>query len=365
MGSKRPRIALLINLLAPYRVCVYDEIAKEADLRVFLSGSESNRTNWHNLADGKAWTAKRAWGFTLTLNRRKAGEVFDKRFLHITPGFFWELVKCRPDAVISIEMGFRSLAALLYGTLFRRPVWIWWGGTLHTEQDVGGFKRRMRGWIARWATRWISYGQTSTEYLESLGVPRERILQIQNCVDHRRFSPDALPRFTGLTQPVLLHVGQLIARKGLSALVDAAAQLESEGEKFTLLLVGGGPDRDALEVQAREAGLTQIRFEPPISPAEMPGVYTSADVLVFPTREDVWGLVANEAILCGVPVLCSKWAGCAPEVVPPENIFEPGDPDEFVAALRRAVRGEIAAADPARLVPFETVAQRILDGVRA
>lgn len=278
--AKRLKIALLINLLAPYRVPVYDEIAKRADLSVFLSGSESNRTNWHNLADGKAWTAKRAWGFTITRNRRKNGEVFDRRFIHITPGFFWELVKARPDAVISIEMGFRSLAALTYGALFRRPVWIWWGGTLHTEQDVGGFKRRMRSWIAKWAKHWISYGQTSTEYLESLGVPRSRILQIQNCVDHRRFSPDVPPRFVDFERPVILHVGQLIARKGLAALIDAASELQREGLRFTLLLVGGGPDEAMLREQARVAGLTQFVFEPSVSPADMPSVYTSANALV-------------------------------------------------------------------------------------
>ena len=62
----------------------------------------------------------------------------------------------------------------------------------------------------------------------------------------------------------------------------------------------------------------------------MPATYRSADVLIFPTLEDVWGLVANEAELCGLPVLCSKYAGCAKEIFTAESIFDPMDTSDFV-----------------------------------
>ncbi len=60
----------------------------------------------------------------------------DFRYTHINPGFIWDLICLHPDAVISTEMGFRSICALIYGFVFRRQVWIWWGGTQHTERNA-------------------------------------------------------------------------------------------------------------------------------------------------------------------------------------------------------------------------------------
>ena len=105
------------------------------------------------------------------------------------------------------------------------------------------------------------------------------------------------------------------------------------GAYFSLLLVGSGRDKQPSSTRARR------RFEKCTLPAgatpdKMPSVYRSADVVVFPTLEDVWGFVANEAILSGIPVLCSKYAGCAPELFAPENIFSPEDLNEFSEKLR-------------------------------
>ena len=62
----------------------------------------------------------------------------------------------------------------------------------------------------------------------------------------------------------------------------------------------------------------------------MPGVYRSGDALILPTLSDVWGVVANEAVLSGIPVLCSKYAGCAKELLTEESVFDPEDAPEFV-----------------------------------
>jgi hypothetical protein len=77
----------------------------------------------------------------------------------------------------------------------------------------------------------------------------------------------------------------------------------------------------------------------------------------------VWGLVANEAILSGVPVLCSRYAGCAPELFDSESIFDPADEQEFVAALRRAVTGQLPRADKSRLRSSAAVGELIANAV--
>jgi hypothetical protein len=71
--------------------------------------------------------------------------------------------------------------------------------------------------------------------------------------------------------------------------------------------------------------------------------------LIFPTLEDVWGLVANEAILSGLPILCSKYAGCASELFEPQNIFDPLNHEEFVEKLGQAIGGHLSRPDVSRL----------------
>jgi glycosyltransferase involved in cell wall biosynthesis len=360
----KPKVAILVNMIAPYRVRLFEHLASEFDLLILYGGMEANRTSWEP-TKVKGAGVRRVLGWHFSMSRRQDGKEFDKRFVHIEPGYFTDLIWQRPRAVITAEMGFRTLAALAYGALFRKPVWVWWGGTLRTERATGRLKKLVRHFVARWAKHWLSYGQTSTEYLQTLGIPADRIIQIQNSVDEASFSNAAEPALEIRPKPVLLHVGQMIARKGIAEFLRAAARLQHEGLNFSLLFVGGGPDREQLQQLATTLNLRDVHFYPAQPPHAMPSFYRSADVLIFPTMEDVWGLVANEAVLSGVRVLCSKYAGCAPELFDSEAIFDPADEPDFVEALRRAVTGRLPDPDPTRLRPTNEVANMIVKAVNA
>lgn len=359
----KKKLALMINIIAPARLALYAGLADHFDLQISHGGTESNRDSWR-ATDEKLPNARvqRARGWQISLPRKEKGKQFDRRYVHITPGYLAHLLEFRPDAIISNEMGLRTLIALAYGTIFRKPVFVWWGGTLHTERKPSRARRMLRALISRWASHWLSYGQTSTEYLLSLGIRRDRIVEIQNAVDERLFSTDTAPELDIQPRPVLLYAGQFIARKGVEQLITAASALQHEGHNFSLLLVGGGRDKQAIESQVKAAGLKDVHFLASQAPEKMPSIYRSADALVFPTLEDVWGLVANEALLCGIPVLCSKYAGCAPELFPTENIFDPENPLEFQYKLRRAVSGQLPQPDSSRL---RTTPQLLADLIRA
>jgi len=349
-ANKKIKLALLINMIAPYRLPLLSLLADEFDLLVLHGGKEANRDAWSNLEDALPNArVVRAWGWQIRYTKKVNGVIFDEKFMHIMPGVLWHLLRFRPDAIVSNEMGFRSVMALAYATIFRRPVWIWWGGTLHSERSIGRLRKAMRKVITLWAGHWVTYGQTSTEYLLSLGVKRDRILQSQNGIDEARFQASGEPAWTIEPRPVVLHVGQFIERKGIGSLLEAAAALQKQGCEFSLLLVGSGHDKLTIRQRAEALGLKNTYFRPPQPPDKMPSVYRSADLLVFTTREDVWGLVANEAILSGIPVLCSKYAGCAPELFTSENIFSPEDLTEFTQKLREAISGRLPAPDPSRL----------------
>ena len=175
------RVALLINMIAPSRVGLYSGLAREFELCIVQGARESNRTSWRGPGPRDPG-CDREGGMGLAVADCPQSRRSDYRpSAHpLRPGIFGELVRFRPNVVIANEMGFRTVTALLYGMLFRVPVWVWWGGTAHTERNIGIARRALRFLLSRLVSHWISYGKTSTAYLVSLNVTRSHIVEVQN-----------------------------------------------------------------------------------------------------------------------------------------------------------------------------------------
>jgi glycosyltransferase involved in cell wall biosynthesis len=166
-------------------------------------------------------------------------------------------------------------------------------------------------------------------------------------------------------QPRFLCVGQLIGRKGIDALLRGLGALLDEGLRCSLTLLGSGPEREHLQRLAATLGLEDVHFVGEQRPESVGGSYAEADCVIFPTMEDVWGLVVNEAILAGVPVLCSIYAGCVDELVPSDYRFDPRDPESVKQALRRAFRGQVKPIPKSVLRTPDSVAQDIIAAIEA
>jgi PAS domain S-box-containing protein len=235
-----------------------------------------------------------------------------------------------------------------------------WAAALHTEDrdrlmdfwrhlldsgEAGEIEARLRRYDGEY--RWFLF--------------RAEPVRDNHCVDETWYEVAVESALNLRPRPLLMHVGQMVARKGIAEFLRAAARLQQEGLTFSTVLVGEGRDSTKLQRLAAELGLDNIHFYPAQPPKAMPPFYRSADVVIFPTMEDVWGLVANE--VSGVSVLCSRYAGCAPELFDPECIFDPADEEQFVAALRRAVRGQLPRADKSRLRSSAEVGDLIANAV--
>jgi glycosyltransferase involved in cell wall biosynthesis len=136
--------------------------------------------------------------------------------------------------------------------------------------------------------------------------------------------------------------------------------VRAQGHEFSIILVGSGPDKPILEQRIKDLDLTNVSFQPSLPPDRMPSIYRSADVLVFPTLEDPWGLVVNEAMLSGLPVLCSRYAGCAEELLTADSIFDPKNSEEFASKLRQAVSGQLPKPDLSRLKTMSQVVDQLI-----
>lgn len=362
----RKKLAILVNVIAPYRLPVYAALSEIFDTLILHGGNEPNRT-WTVQPPPSLKTEK---VFTIQIPlRKKSGikGVSDTSYVHLNVGLVLGLLRFKPDIVLSNEMGLRTVIAIIYGKLARVPVWVWWGGTIHSERNISRGRSLLRSIVIRHVTRWVSYGATTTEYLEAIGVPRPHILQIQNCVPQETFT--RIPSkpaewFENMPRPVIITVGQLIQRKGLDKLIEACGRLSSRGLGFTLVLIGQGPEHDKLLTMAQQNGITSFAILPNQPQRTLNEIYRAADVFVFPTLEDVWGLVVNEALWTGTPVLCSKYAGCAPELLPASSIFDPMSPDSFDSALSKIFDGSLAPPDLAKLKTWQEVSDTLCRAIQ-
>jgi glycosyltransferase involved in cell wall biosynthesis len=110
---------------------------------------------------------------------------------------------------------------------------------------------------------------------------------------------------------------------------------------------------------AEQAGIKHFYIFRNQSQQALNEMYRAADVFVLPTMEDVWGLVVNEAMWAGTPVLCSQYAGCASELVAEENMFDPLSADSFDAALAKVINRSVCPPDKSKLKTWQEISAMI------
>lgn len=148
----------------------------------------------------------------------------------------------------------------------------------------------------------------------AIGLPPERIRVHRTGIDHDRFRPvdrAAAKAALGLTGPAVLSLGALIPRKGHDIVLDAVAMLPG----VTLLIAGEGPDRAALEAQARARGVAdRVRLLGGVPHGDLPRLISAADVMALASSSEGLANAWIEALACGTPIVIPD-AGGAREVV--------------------------------------------------
>ncbi len=238
-------------------------------------------------------------------------------------------------------------------------------------------QRRILQTVAR-ADLVLSYSEQGAVALgEHCGVPRERVRVVPLGVDtaHYRRPDDetlhrVLERHALLGRPYVLLVGEYSERKNPHGLVDAFADA-GLGDDWVLVIGGPrGEDAEALRAHAARRGLDEDRARLPgwVTDEELPALLAGAAFYACVSQHEGFGLPVVEAQACGTPVLCSD-RGALPETAGDcALLFDPGDRDAFVAALRRlasddALRTDLARRGPPRVAEhytWDAVARRTL-----
>ena len=200
-------------------------------------------------------------------------------------------------------------------------------------------------------------GTSSEEYLRSLGIPSERIVYGFDVVDtefldkvviENTKNPTQVRQKWGLPDNYFLFVGRLIPEKNIPNLLIAyekyVSLLGQELSPWYLVICGSGPEEEKIKLLIQnlpEVARENICLHGYIKQPEIMDFFSFASCFVLPSVSESWGLVVNEAMACGVPVIVSNKSGCARDLVS-ENTngwsFQPDDVDALVNLMIKITR---------------------------
>ena len=239
-------------------------------------------------------------------------------------------------------------AAVLLGRWLKRPVSVTLRGTEARHLATPGLGQAALQAV-RQASQVFSVSDSLRQLFIARGVPASHIEVVGNGVDLKRFrrlQRDQARAALGLTgdAPVLISVGGLVPRKGFHRVIDLLPALLLRHPGLRYLVVGGpSPEGDmGAELRAQVEGLglqNSVVFTGPLSPDELSGPLSAADVFVLATANEGWANVILEAMACGLPVVATDVGGNAEVVSSPQlgHIVPFGDAAALQAAITQAL----------------------------
>lgn len=304
------KVIFCTNLPSPYRVDFFNEFGKYCDLTVLYERHSSAERN-------AAWKGTDAVNFKEVYLDLKLVGVDRSRGNALR-----KYVKQHPSDVLIFTnyVSPATMEAILWCRLHGRHYYIEFDGGFNKKDSF--LKGLLKRFLLRGAKGHLTTANEHIKYLESLGIPQNRIhkypftsISEKNIIDLNGITNEfkkEIRENLGITESkVVLAVGQMIYRKGIDILLKASVGL---GNNLGVYIVGGKATKEILE-QKDSLRLNNVHFVDFKTKTELSKYYLAADVFVFPTREDIWGLVVNEAMANGLPVVSSCRSIAAQEMI--------------------------------------------------
>ncbi|MEN3940959.1 glycosyltransferase [Prosthecobacter sp. SYSU 5D2] len=335
-------VALLFDHFGPYHLARLRAAGGAADVRGIEFYRRSADYGWA-VAEGRAANVE-----TLVLSAgRPAG--WKGAFKTALEGALNEL---RPEVVVVPGWSaFESLWALKWCLANNVPAVVMSESCAHDER---------RSWLTEWVkgrvlglfSAGLAGGRLHRDYLMRLGMAEEQIFLGYDAVDNEYFRTSAKKAKAGgkmplsmadLTAPYFLASARFITKKNLPLLLRAYARYrEAAGRPWSLVLLGDGPMRAELEALVVELKLEDCVLLPGFKQyEELPAYYAHARVFIHASTTEQWGLVVNEAMASGLPVLVSNRCGCAADLVRDGvngYTFDPRDSEVLAQLMLRMSR---------------------------
>jgi glycosyltransferase involved in cell wall biosynthesis len=393
MTDRPIQLAMLAASPVPYQIPLYRKIAADPriEFTAIFASSAGVRPEKLGFSHPVAWDIDALDGYrSVFLKRAERSGIESASFLRHRD-FDVVTTLLRSDFEVLWSHGYSSLTHLLaIGTQLarRRPVLIRDDQTLlHPRPLIKKLVKSVAlgGILKRSFALYV--GVENRRWFESYGVPPAKQFRVPWCVDNAYFREQTarlarsrselrqqfgIPAHSG---PVVLSVARLIPKKQPLFLLEAFRRLR-ERMHCCLLFVGSGELEEEIRHEIRERQIPDVILSGFLNQSQIAHAYAAADVFALPSKmHETWGLVVNEAMNFGLPVIVSNKVGCAPDLVHEGvNGFvvsadDPGKLAERLEALvgSRELRGEFGAASLELVSRFtyEAAADGILRAVEA
>lgn len=344
------RLAILASHPIQYQAPLFRELGRRVDLTVFFAHN-ANAIDQSNAGFGVhfIWDVDLLSGysnkFLQNVSRRPGLDHFGGCD---TPSITSELRGAKFDALLVMGWHLKCFWQAIWAAK-RLGIPVAVRGDSHLETPRSTFRKVAKEFSYPAALRvfdaGLYVGERSRKYWLHYGYPSARLFFSPHCIDNEWFSARAggearsklrTKLGVGAGTEVAMFAGKLLDFKRPLDVVAAVEIVRAQGRDLKILVAGSGPLEDAMTAAAAASNVPLLKLGF-CNQSEMPAAYAAADVLVLPSDgNETWGLVANEALACGRPIVVSDACGCALDLAADGLVgrtFPTGD----VASMARAL----------------------------
>ena len=290
------KVLHIANIPSPYRVDYFNKLGKLCDLTVVFERADSSERD-------KSWKKNEFINFKGVICKGK--KIGVDAALSVEP---IKYINRNRDGwiIIGNALSFTGALEILYMKRKKIAYWIEGDGAFPGNEKVGGIKYRVKKYLISGADGYLSTCLNHDKYYIKYGADKNKIFRYpftsiseENIIKKVMSNEDKMiirEKLGMKEEHIIISVGQYIYRKGFDILIEASKRL---GKEIGVYIIGGKDYR----IMVNEPQIHEVPFK---VTTELVEYYRAADIFVLPTREDIWGLVINEAMANGLPVLTTN-----------------------------------------------------------
>lgn len=337
------KIIIVHNIIAPYKIVLFNELAKVfPNLSVIFIAETEGRRDWD------INYSKINFDYTLLFK----GAIDDVSLIKMVKKTWSVLNQLNPNSLVICDYSkIFGWISLLWGKVKKIKLVFWLDSTIDDRRHYFP-KEQIKHFFLSYFDLFLSPGTKTKDYLQSMGVNKNRIVKIGYAVDNS-FYINEVEKINKNNQNTLhtrfkpnknfLYVGRLSEEKNIFLLLNAYNTISKENNTWDLTLLGDGPQKEIIKQYIIENNLEdRIYLVGFVQQVEIVNYYLNSDVFILPSKSEPWGLVINEALLCGLPVIISNKCGSVPELVK-EGFngftFDPNNQKELEKLMREFIDG--------------------------
>ena len=331
------KVLLETNIPTPYRLALFHFLqkhSKEYEICVLYVANSVDNRKWN--VDKRKLINTHFVDSKIVARKSK----FDTNHTFIPTSIFSCLNRIDPDVLIAWEYGPAAVMSWIWSKIKRKKYINLTDGTIYSERHINIGQKLTRKLIIPHSDAAIASSTKAKEKLIKWGIKEDKVFISLLTTDMDQWKGIQRKTVSGR----ILYVGSMIERKGIDLLIDALKQVSCD---FTLHIVGNGTEEEKAELEKRikTAELYEkIKLCGFKEGAELVEEFAEAEVFVLPTREDCFGLVLLEALCAEIPIISSKYADGAYDIIEEGNnglLVDPYNAEEFALYIEKVLKKEI------------------------